>query len=594
MRTPGATRARDEEPVDESPRAPRSRRGAKGPTSAHRAGPAERVTTVLVTVVVLVVVAYPLFWIVASSLGLPGAFDVTAFARLFEDPDAWTALRNTLVLAGFSSLLAGAFGIPLAWLTVSSDMRGRKLLPAIAALAFMLPPYLAAVAYTIIGSPGAGLLNRAASALVGSDVVVLNIFSLFGTILVVGFSSFPIVYFMAVAAFNSVDGSMEQAARILGATRWTAFRTVTLPLVAPATTAGMTLAAVNSLALFGPQRFLGNPGGVRFLPTRLYAHMQQYPPEVLDAAMLAVTLAVLTVLGLALQRRLLRRRSYTTVAGKASASHIESLGSFEWMAQAFCVLVAFLSVILPIGVLLLASVSENWLEPLTISNLTLENFREVLFEQSVTRRGIRNSILLGIGAATGASLVGFVIAYLDVRSSGPAGRRLDYLAIIPLGLPGVVLGVGLLQGWVRIPLPVYGTAAILLIAYLARNLPYAVRTSNSALRQVDSSLEEAARITGASWGRSLRDITLPLLSGSLLVGWVLVLIPAMGELSATILLYTHGAETISIAIFRLQELSRLELVAAMALVFMGLVLVILLVARRLTGDRVVEMLGGSV
>lgn len=566
-----------------------------GTVTAHEGGgaPWERIVGVGVTVVLLVVVAYPLVWLILSSLGLPGALDLAAYSRLFTDLDSFEALLNTILLAVFSGLLAGFLGIPLAWLTVRSDLPGRRFLPVGAAITYMIPPYLAAVAYIILGAPQAGLLNRAYQALTGGDGALLNIYSLPGTVLVVGLSSFPIAYFLAVAAFSAVDGSYEQAARVLGASRWKTFRSVTLPIVAPATTAGVMVAAVGSLAMFGPQRFLGNPGNVPFLPTRLFAQMQQYPPLVTDAATLAVALAALTILGLFIQQRLLRRGSFVTVSGKGTAADITKLGRWRWVMGGYAGLVIVLAVLLPVGVLIVAAFSQNWLDPFSLSNLTLANFYEVLFDESVTQRGIRNSLLLASGAATAALGLGFVIAYLDVRRQSRLGRYLDYLAVIPLGLPGIVMGLGLLQGWVRLPLPVYGTAWILLIAYLARNLPYSVRSSNSSIRQVDPALEEAAQASGASWGRSLRDITAPLITNGLLVAWMLVFIPAMGELSATILLYSHGAETISVAVFRLQELGRIELVAAMALIFIIIVLATLTVVQRAAKGNLLQVFGSS-
>ena len=161
-------------------------------------------------------------------------------------------------------------------------------------------------------------------------------------------------------------------------------------------------------------------------------------------------------------------------------------------------------------------------------------------------------------------VIGASVAYLDLRTTVRGRRLLDYLAILPLGLPGTVMAVGILLAFLRLPIPIYGTIWILLVAYVARFLPLAMRSANATFRQIDASLEEAGRITGASWSVAVRRILLPLARPGLLVAFLLVFIPAFSELSATILLYSGGTETIAVAIFRLNDLGQLEVVAALA------------------------------
>src|SRR5690606_16803439 len=156
------------------------------------------------------------------------------------------------------------------------------------------------------------------------------------------------------------------------------------------------------------------------------------------------------------------------------------------------------------------------------------------------------------------------VAYLDLRTTLRGRRLLDYLAILPLGLPGTVMAVGVLLAFIRPPLLLYGTIWILLVAYVARFVPLAVRSANATLRQVDPSLEEAARITGASWLQTIRLVLLPIARPGLIVAFLLVFIPALGELSATILLYTGGTEPIAAAIFWLTDLGPLAADAARA------------------------------
>jgi iron(III) transport system permease protein len=241
------------------------------------------------------------------------------------------------------------------------------------------------------------------------------------------------------------------------------------------------------------------------------------------------------------------------------------------------------SSIAPLAVLVMAAFSKVWTDPLTLNNLTLANFYAALVDNQIAARGVMNSFRLSIAAATIAVLLGAAIAYVDLRTRLRGRHLLDYLAILPLGLPGTVLAVALLQAFIRFPVPIYATIWILLIAYVVRSMPIAVRGANGALRQVDASLEEAARVAGASWLVAGRRILLPIMRSNLMLAWLLVFIPALGELSTTVLLYTNGTETMSVAIFRLSDLGQLEVVAALSTVLIAVILVATLLTQWLAG-----------
>lgn len=543
----------------------------------------------LVVVVMLVLVAYPLLWLILGSVGIPDQVSLEAFGKLFTDMTYLRALINTLALAAAAGLLSLFLGVPLAWATARTDLPFKGGIHASVAAAYILPPYLTALAYIILAAPNSGYLNRLAAAFPGVPTELFNIFSFGGVVFAISLHVFALVYFFAYSALLAMDSSLEQAAQILGASRLRTLRRVTLPLVAPAIMAGALFAGVNSMALFAPQAFLGIPAGVSFLPTLLYGSLQRFPPLFAEASAVALALVILTVAGLFVQRALVTKKSYITITGKAERPELVPLKSWKWPMLAYCWGVVLVSIVLPIGVLLYASLSRNWLAPFGAGNLTLSNFTYAVLQEQVSQRGIVNSLLLASGAATICMVLGLLVAYIDLRTDIRGRRLLDYLAILPLGLPGIVLALGVLQGWIRVPLPVYATIWILLIAYTARFLPLAVRSANNSLLQLDPSLEEAGRISGASWARVLTRITFPLLRPGLLVGWILVFVPAVAELGATILLYTQGTETISVAIFRLQEQGRIEVVAALAIVTSIITLLALAVIKRIAGRDIDEI-----
>lgn len=530
----------------------------------------------------LLFIGYPLCWLALGALGLPAQFSVQFLVRAFSQPGNVAALTNTAILALGVGLLSVVLGVPVAWATARTDLPMRNVFHGLVGLAYILPPYLTSIAYIILLGPNAGYLNRviAWAGVHGSPV---NIFSAAGVTFVIAMHVYAIPYFLAYGALQSVDPSLEESARMLGARRWTMLCRITLPLIAPAITGGALLAAINSIALFGPQAFLGLPAQIVYLPTRIYGALGAYPPRFADASALSIVLVLVTVLGLFVQRRYLGRRSFVTVGGRGARPAHHALGALRWPLALVILVVVALSSIAPLTVLVAAAFSKVWTDAPTVNNLTLANFAVALVDNQIAARGIANSFKLAAAAATLAVLIGLAIAYLDVRTRMRGRRLLDYLAILPLGLPGTVLAVALLQAFIRFPVAIYGTVWILLLAYVVRSMPIAVRGANSALRQVDASLEEAARVAGASWLTTIRRILLPIMRSNLMLAWLLVFIPALGELSATILLYTNGTETISVAIFRLSDLGQLEVVAALSTVLIVVILLATLLTQWLAG-----------
>ena len=538
----------------------------------------------LAIVLLLVLVGYPLLWLGLGALGLPQSLGVEHLERAFTRPQNYAALVNTLQLALGTGIMSVLIGVPLAWATARSTMPLRHVVHGLVALSYITPPYLTALAYIILLGPDAGQFNRLLRAVFGFTSGPIDIFSMGGVIFVIGIHVFAFTYFLTYSALLSVDASLEESAQMLGAGRWQTALRINLPLVAPAITGGALLAAIDSMALFGPQAIIGTPAQIVFLPTRIYATIGSYPPRWGEASALSLVLVVLTVAGLALQRGYLERRSYITVGGRGVRTKRVDLSAWRWLLLAFCLAVVFFSAVAPIGVLALTAFSNSWIEPLSVSNFTLAHFGTALFHDQVSVRGILNSFRLATAAAVLAVLIGAAVAYLDLRTTVRGRRLLDYLAILPLGLPGTVMAVGILQAFIRLPVPIYGTLWILLAAYVARFIPLATRSANATFRQIDPSLEEAGRVAGASWWLTIKRILVPLSRPGLMVAFLLVFIPAFSELSATILLYTGGTETIAIAIYRLNDLGQLEVVSALAVFTIAVVLALTALVNWLSGS----------
>ncbi|HSC72210.1 MAG TPA: iron ABC transporter permease [Candidatus Methylomirabilis sp.] len=534
-------------------------------------------TGAIVALVVLVVL--PLGSLVWGSLTENGRLTLEHFRQAFSERLYFQALVNSLILGAWTGVLSIAIGLPMAWAVSRTDLPWKGFVRQTANIAYITPPFLSAIAFVNLFSPNAGLINRFVRDVLGLPALTFNIFSMRGLILVTVLHTFPFVFLLAGSALESVDASLEESAQILGSGRWRTALKIAAPLVAPSVLSGALLAFVNAIALFGSQAIIGLPGRVFTLPTRIYT-LFDYPPQYGLASALSLIFVAITVLALWLQRRYLARRSYVTLAGKGLRPQQIALGGARWVLLGFCAIVFVVAVVAPYLSLLAVSFSKSW--GLTFwQNLTLANYRFILFEYEVTRRAILNSLILAAAAATLAVLLGSVISWVDLRTNLWGRRLLDYVSLVPLGLPGIVVAVALLQFWLRVPLPLYGTLTIILLAYVGRFIPLGVRAANAALRQVDPTLEETARITGAGWLRTMHKVTLPLIQPGLFAGWLLVFVPAIQELSASILLFTSDSMTLAVAVYNLYETGYGEAVAALAILNMLIISAAIGLATRL-------------
>lgn len=532
--------------------------------------------------VLLVLVGAPVAMLVAQSVLREGAVSLDNYAAVLGRSLYYQSLFNTLAVGVGSAALAVVFGVPIAWCVARTDMPARGMVRATVTASYIAPPFLLAIAYVILAAPNTGALNRAIVALFGVERGPFNAYTLPTLIFVTALHTYPAVFLLTAAALEAVDATLEQAAYALGANRRQTMLRITLPLVLPSVLAGALLAFVTAIALFGSQAILGIPGRVYTLPTRVY-QVLGYPPDYGLASALSVLLVGLTALALALQRRRLGGHIAATIGGRGGFVEILRLGGWRWLALAACGVVLIVSVVLPYAALGVVSFLRAWPAGVVATNLTVDNYVDVLLRLEITRRAIWNSLVLGTLTATLTLGLGIVLAAIELRTAARGKRILDYLALAPLGVPGIVLAVAILELWLRLPFNLYGTLLILLIAYVTRFIPLAVRSAQVAIGQVDRSLEEAANLSGAGWWETQRRVTLPLVRPALLAGWTLVFVPALQELSASVLLFTPDTMTLAVAIFNFQDNGRLELVSALGVVMLVLVTIVVAAARRVAG-----------
>lgn len=514
-----------------------------------------------------------------------GDLSLTWYVQAYTNPRNYEAILNTVIVASGASLVAAVAGTFLAWAVVRTDMPGRRIVELAAIVPFISTPFIGALAWILLGSPEVGLVNQFWRFLGGSGALI-DIYSISGIVFVIALYEMPFVFLMVGGALRSMDPTLEEASLSAGAGIWQTTTRITLPLVLPAILASTLLVFVLAAEQFGVPAVLGTPSRIRVLTTSIVATQNFYPPRHGLGAALSVTLLVIALVGLWLQRRILGGRSYTTVGGKGSQPRRVALGPFRWVLLAISAGYLLLAVVLPFATIFLSSIRTLWTSDFRWEQFTLEHYRWVLFDYPITQHAIVNSLFLGIVGASVTMLLCAFISFLSLRTKLPGRHVLDYLSILPLGFPGVVLAFGMLQAWINPPLVLYGTIWILFIAYMTRYLPIGVRATSATLVQIHPELEESSLSCGANWFQTFRNVTLPLLKPGIIAGWVLLFVAFTRELSASVLLYSPGREVLSVAIYDLYQNGEFREISALAFLQIAVSMVMLAFAKWVSGlDR---------
>ncbi len=537
-----------------------------------------------------VLVVLPVSWLVyysltvAPSAGAARSFTLAHFHALFTDPDFVDPLITTVILAVSSSAACCAIAAPMAWLVSRTDLPLSNAIRALVTASFVTPPFLGAVAWEILAAPNSGLLNQLYRLVTGApqDEYLLNIYTLPGLIFVISCYTFPYVFVLIANALDRIPADLEDASSMLGAGTWTTARRVTIPLAVPALLAGVLIAFLQAMILFGSPAILALPAGFHTMTTKIWS-LFQYPPKPELAAAASLPLLVLTVGLLRAQHAILGRRGYSVVGGKSANPRLVRLGWLVWPAMAFVVLVLSLPVFLPYFALFNAAFSPIATTLVTPANATLHNVHFTFFELSSTQLALNNTFILGFASASFGTVLALAIGYLTSRRAIPGHRVLAFLATAPIAIPGIVLGVGLFLSYTRPPLVLYGTLWVLLIAYITIELPAAYQQMQSAFRAVNPELEEASRILGATRLQALRHVTAPLLRTNVLATWCFIFVSTIRELSAAIMLFTSETKVVSVLIFDLKESGDLGAISVLGLSMLILTFAVVIGVNRLPG-----------
>ena len=539
--------------------------------------PGERLALAGLACFVVCLSLVPVLRLAFEAVAPGGTLDLGLARDVLTAPATLTATWHSLVTAFFGTCLSLILGTALALLVALTDMRRKAIIVFLFLLPLMIPPQVTALAWAQLFGPSSPLLVTLGLAPpIGSPN---PIYSPEGIVLLLGVQHAPLVFLAVRAGLRNLPRELIEAARACGAGPARTLFGIALPVVMPSLVAGGALAFVSAIGNFGIPALIGIPAGYTVLPTLIYQRLASFGPSIIsEVAVLSVLVGCLAFAGFAIQRLVLGRRDYRTLGGTGAPLAV-SLGRWRAAFEAAAWIVLALILILPLVALFATSLVSAYGVPLGPGTATLSNYAEVLLRQDATVRAFRNSTFLALTAALVLMVVAVPFAAFVVWRRSRLLSLLSGFAEIPYALPGIVLGIAAILLFLK-PLPflgisLYNTIWIILVAYLARFLTLSLRPVIAGVEQVDPALEEAARMSGASYLFRLRTILFPILAPSAAAGAILTFMTAFNELTVSALLWSSGNETLGVVVFNLDDGGYTVLASAVAMVTVVVIVAIM-------------------
>jgi len=540
------------------------------------------------SVLLIGALGYPLFLILTSAfnVGDPEQFPAREygfgnFVKLAGHLD-W--LWNTLIVAGGGTALGISVGVSLAWIIHRTTMPGRRWFDLLIAIPYPLGPLVGALAWSQLGAPRDGLINRAFTAVTGIQAPLIDIYTPLGIIFTEAVFEAPVAVLIIGAAMQRMDPALEECSTIFGSGKLRTAWKVTLPLMMPAILSAALFMFTSMIGSFAIPTILGTSSRFYVSTNAMYVLLQGYPPNYPLAAALGLVLIVITGVAVWLVQRVLRGRSYAVISGKNYRPRQVDMGWLTWVLLTYATIYVMLSFVLPMGTLLLASFQSSNAIGFDFASWTLRNYKYVMFDFPTTRQAIVNSLILGVGTGTLGVTFATFIAIATHRSKNGGGQMLEQLTMLPQAFPRLIFAVGFLWMILALPINLYGTLLAVLLAYVIVFLPLAYRGMSGVVVQIDKALEEAARVSGASPMRVLRTVILPLLRPGLIATWALLFMVSVREISASLFLSGTNTQVLGPAIFSFWDSGGMPRVSALAVV-QALIILVALTVVRITADR---------
>ena len=496
---------------------------------------------VLVVGIMLLFLIYPFCTLITRSFfsSKTGLLSLDNYIRFFTKKYYYSALFRSLFVSSVSTVTSLLVGVPIAYLMTRYNVWMKKYIHIFIIMSLMSPPFIGAYSWIMLFGR-AGVVTSFFDDVLG--ISLPSIYGKLGIILVFTFKLFPYVYLYTSGAMGSIDSSLEEAAENLGSSKLRRLFTVTIPVIIPSIAAGAIMVFMTSLADFGTPMLLGE--GYMVLPVLVY---NEYMSEIGGNAYLASALSVIVVLCsttvLLVQKHLVSKKNYVMTAMRPP-QEIQLCGLKRFLATFPVALVTFIGILPQIVVIVTSFIKADFTG--FVGGFSLDSYMTI-FNRLGTN--IKNTFLFSTIAIVFIIIIGMLISYTIVRQKGAAGQIMDMLIMFPFVIPGAVLGISLIVAFNKEPVILTGTAAIMIIAFVVRKLPYTVRSGSAFLQQMDPSVEEASINLGVSPMKTFFTLTARLMAPGILSGGILSWITCINELSSSVMLYGGKTSTISVAIY---------------------------------------------
>lgn len=532
----------------------------------------------------------PLLAVLLRAFVKDGQWQLSAITETLAIPGLGQTLLNTLSVTIASGLVALVVGSALAWLNERTNARMGLLTDSLPLLAFVLPPIAGAIGWVLLLSPGAGYLNvliRNGLGVFGVEIAEgpFNIYSWGGLVFVYAIYQIPFAFMFVSAGLKNMDSSLEEASRVSGRGLLGTLWRITLPALAPALAGALLLTVWTSLALYSIPSVIATGAEIKVLTVEIVnAVAFTYPARTDIAVGLSFIMIVAVGAVWLLQNRVVRGSRHATVGGKARAATPLDLGGWRLPARVFMVGYAFVAVLLPMGALVLVTLTGYWTTNIDWTTISLEPFRRQILENPTSREALFNSLTLGTVGASIAILLAAILALFMLRLPQRWARGLDGFIKLPSTLSHIVLAVGFIFVLAGPPLNLSGTWIILLIAYIALYYPQGGVAADGAAAQIAPELAEASMVSGASQSRTFIRVYLPLMIPGLIAGWAMLFVRMVGDLSASAVLAGSGNPVVGRQILEVFQNGTFSLMAALALtltvISATVVIILTMVSRR--------------
>ena len=514
----------------------------------------------------LVFQVFPLVYLVFRAFFGTGHFSLEGIRRIYTYALNWSCVGNTLVTATLSMIFGVLIAFPLAWLVGRTNLYGRSFFRTLFVTTYMVPPYVGAMAWLRLLNPTVGTLNVMIKKLLGLSSAPFSIYSIGGVVWVLTTFYYPYAFITLSRAMEKMDPSLEEAARVSGASPLRTVFTVTIPLMMPSIAASAILVFVAASSCYGIPSIIGAPGKIYTVTTRIADYVSVGSQQGLtDATVLAVFLMCLSLILLYISNYVIARREFITVSGKSVTPTIVDLGRWRIPATILVSLFALIVVVIPFVTVFMTSFTVNMGKSVfAAGNMTTKYWKIITSRRSIIKSA-GNSLLSAVWAATLGMVVCTIMAYLLKRTEAKGREIPDFMITVGSGTPSIVIALGLIMTMSgRFGINIYNTMFIMVIAYMIKYMLMGMRTVVSAFSQISPSLEEAAQVSGAGWLRRFRDILIPLIVPSIVAGWFLIFMPSFYELTMSNLLYSNNTKTLGVELFIYQTYHSQQTAAALA------------------------------